>query len=790
MNRIIKTVSVVVVFSMTLSIASCDKKPAEKKAAKIITEDSPWFDSEIIEVDTGVDKDRNVTVYNNSFVGSDDDYYVIYSGGNYASPPEDEIDWNTYDWNDYYYNFVSIVDRNTHQTVRTIDLRKDFTASDIHIDTVSYSDGIITAKTQIKERDYDPLTGELLDTRPSNSNSSEEFSFTDFYKIGEYKIEVITYQMENLRHYSTLDCFSPDGKTASHEFKKPDKSIYIYAVLSLSDTKALVVVATETEKEYYELDLTTGELAKANSKEYGWLDDASIGETIPGKDGMLYYGTGNGIARMNAQTKSIETVFDYSWCDLNRYLLECTDLVECSDDFIILCGKYDLTNVYEGIKADKISLIELTKADKNPHAGKTVMELYDPTGVDAYTSEAISIFNRSNDKFVIEVIDRYQRGDFIDYSVGDEYNDDVWEMERIDGTSALSNKLAIDIINGEGPDILMNTSRYGQLNNPNCLVDLTPYVTDSGNYFTNIIEGSRVEGSIYQLPLSFDIEGIMTKTENAGKSGIGFTLDEYAKLVDKVTNGNDPITFGQSVYFAKLFNTMSDRFISDGKVDLSGPEFKELAEYVRDNVPEDGTSQNEWYQTVTTFSPLPKAVYEEYCTGIGGFYFESTFLTSKSTGITMFGLPSLDGMGPMFNSICSVAVSTQAEDVDACGEFVKILLSEDIQTGIAMNDCFVLNRDAFQKAGRSAIEYYNAGGSITNNGHGSASIGFSFKITQKEVDYVESILLTCSKMDIEDSAVSVILIEEMPAYFLGQKKLDAVIKIAQNRIQKVLNERG
>ena len=35
-----------------------------------------------------------------------------------------------------------------------------------------------------------------------------------------------------------------------------------------------------------------------------------------------------------------------------------------------------------------------------------------------------------------------------------------------------------------------------------------------------------------------------------------------------------------------------------------------------------------------------------------------------------------------------------------------------------------------------------------------------------------------------------ILIEEMPAYFLDQKSLDAVIKIAQNRVQKVLDERG
>ena len=51
-------------------------------------------------------------------------------------------------------------------------------------------------------------------------------------------------------------------------------------------------------------------------------------------------------------------------------------------------------------------------------------------------------------------------------------------------------------------------------------------------------------------------------------------------------------------------------------------------------------------------------------------------------------------------------------------------------------------------------------------------------------------ILSCSQIKTEDSDISIILIEEMPAYFLVQKDLDAVIKIAQNRIQKVLDERG
>ena len=74
------------------------------------------------------------------------------------------------------------------------------------------------------------------------------------------------------------------------------------------------------------------------------------------------------------------------------------------------------------------------------------------------------------------------------------------------------------------------------------------------------------------------------------KTGTGFTTKEYESFLrgEDTLNGKDIITVGQPYYFAKLFNAMSDKFIKNGKVDLSAPEFKILADYVKDNVPEKG----------------------------------------------------------------------------------------------------------------------------------------------------------------------------------------------------------
>ena len=137
----------------------------------------------------------------------------------------------------------------------------------------------------------------------------------------------------------------------------------------------------------------------------------------------------------------------------------------------------------------------------------------------------------------------------------------------------------------------------------------------------------------------------------------------------------------------------------------------------------------------------------------------------------------------MFESVCSVAISSQATDIDACGEFISYLLSEDVQKGLAMRSNFVLNRSAFWSAGEALTDYFNYGDRSGNE------LSDDEKYTSADIDNIERIILSCSSMNSENSDMSMILIEEMPAYFLGQKDLDSVIVIIQDRVQKVLDER-
>ena len=779
-RRTRRFIAAVLALSLMLSVTSCKKESSRKKEIRKITEDTPWFNCNAVEVEAGTAPDEVVEYAHHYLAGADDDYIVVYTFGRYKEPPYYEIDMDTFDYNSYNFDVATVIDRNTKEVVNTIDFESyidEIKNPYESVDSVYFSNGVIKAKSNIKERDIDPLTGELLETHSLNSTDD---IFSSYYKAGDYVVDVESHSSEYGDYYSILNIQDPDGSTRSVEVKEMGNTIYVQCVLSLGGNKALVPATTSKGDAFYELDLISGELSKTDGKEYEWLNIEDLFSSFTGSDGQIYCVGDDGIYRIDAEKKKNEEVFRYSWCSLNKGLWNDFELIEYTEDSIIYLGQTEETPLYSGEK-NTFKIIELTRAEKNPHAGKTILELY-CSSANSDVGKAVEMFNETNEEYFIERIDDYDYSKYFDESLVDFNYGDPYELSFLHASAGLSNDLAMDIMSGDGPDILINTSKYAQLNNPDYLVDLSPYLKelDNDGYFMNIIEGAKTDGALYQLPVSFTIEGIVTDASMAGSSGVGFTLDEYKDFIRGPLNGYDLINSGQAIYFSMLFNSMSDRFIRDGKVDLSGPEFEAIADYVKDNVPEYGFDVNDIPDEVNN-----RANYFPV-TGIGGFFLLRSL---KSKEPVILGIPSIDGRGPSYTSSCSVAVSAQATNIDACAEFVKILLSEDIQEGIALEDGFVISRKAFREAGEKAIEYYNNGGSSASMGSG-IRVEDGQEFTMQDIDQIAYVVSTCSKIKSEDQAMSLILIEEMPAYFLGQKNLSQVIKIAQNRMQKILDERG
>ena len=799
----IKTIAVILMLSIALSIASCSSGNSRRNK---VSADSTWYDAEVIDFKLETDPQKHLDGLSHRLVGTDNDYLVILSDGAYhVKAWTDDIEYK--DWLIY---VVSIIDRTTKQTVKTIDFIS-ILGKWAFPTNVNYIDGKIlvyadtynpdTGISMNMEYEIDPVTEKVLNTRDI-SNSIDPTThiaslIQDSYNVGEYRI-LPKQAFTDTGSYYVLRIIEPDGTIAEVEVKDPDENIYeIPTIFPLNETTVLIPAAMDRDYDFYKLDLETNELSKADNGEYSWLDLDLLWGSYNSPNGKAYTKTTDGIVRIDLANKKLDPILDFDSSAVSRNYTPNLEIVDCSDDQILLCGSYESTNMFKSTFVHDFVIVELTKAAKNPHAGKTILELYvHEGGIDGTIADAIIKFNENNSKYYIQPTDRYNKWDYMSYD--NLRSNDDYATADLKANADFSYELASDIANGVGPDIILNASSLGQLNNDNCLLDLSPYLQDldSDKYYENIIDGARIDGKLYQLPVCYTIEGIQTDPSLAGKTGIGFTPDEYKVFLDETLNGTDIIEDGQVHYFALLFNNMMNTFIKEGKADLTVPEFTELAGFVKENVQPnskmwDYNDEEEVDPEVLFNSSLAATTNKAYycnCPGISGYLVKRARVKN---GTAILGLPSSDGRGPMFGTKLSVAVSATALNKEACVDFVRMMLTDEIQTEFVLSDHFVLNRSALRQGLNEAIKYYNSEEGQDDIYEYSLGIyvSISTKFTDEDIANLESIILSCSKADSVDAAINMILIEEMPAYFAGQKKLDQVIPVMQDRIQKVLDER-
>ena len=795
-----KTVAAVLALSFMISTASCGKKQKTEvsHSGKLIEEKTPWFETKTFKIDNGVDPDRKTQSIHSQLAGSDEENYVFITQGNYELP--EDYDWEYESYLKLLISNVVVVDKKSGETKKIIDLLHYFADGEV-LEGIVYLGGNIVVDTRssdietngqiIKEYLIDPLTGDVI----SVTNKEDYMRSPQMFIIGDYQIQVSinwdTYPPEG--HLFVTD---PAGNEKAIKIEEGSNLYSVENIIPKGEDKAVVFLALDLGYDYLELDLKKSELKKLDPTEFDWLDSYSISNMINGSDGNIYSAAPTGISKIDIKNKTKEEFFNYSWCSANRNSLKDYTLGQISEDAFILYGeKYEPTpfSSFSDWSASAFEIIEFTKADKNPHAGKRILELYSPSGyLDETMCDALAKYNETNDKYFIEVTDRYSSGST---NLNDINSDDELSRSENERDSDISNKLAIDLQSGDGPDMCLDISQIDRLNSSKYLIDLSPYVEnlDSDKYFTNIVDNAKVDGKLYNLPLCFGISGIFTDSAYAGSSGYGFTTDEYVDFLKGPLNGIDVISYGQPYYFTCLFNASRNKFIKDGKADFSVPEFAAIADFVKNNVPEksktwdEGASSSFDSYGAGMFEYTQPAIY----TQSRNFADYLITLQQLESGSSILGLPSLDGRGPVTVVSSSIAVSVHAYDVDACVDFVKLLMSDDIQKEYSMSGSFVLNREYFRSTGEAAIEYYNQTTvSSLFGGYFKETPANRVKYTKEHIDVLENTILSCSSATTEDADINLVLIEEMPAYFLGQKSLDQVIKIAQDRVQLILNERG
>lgn len=763
-----------------------------------IAEDSPWYNITEVEIGKEIDGDDFQNPYM-EYVGEYGDDYVFRLNANRQYP---DRDLTFYEGLDYRIDDLRVYDisGNLVHMVDCIDILRALPdvdggyINDVDVDDEGYyvrltgfDAGTGADKMYTCRVDFESGTaGELVAEGVSADEYIERLENEGAYReemiyVGDYTVDPF-WVSGDVNSY-VLEVKDSGGNVTELDMRELFPSTNIISITGIIDVGNNRGIAAfygfGGGALFYEIDFNTMTVTDKSS-DMGFLAD-KVAHLVYLDGYGTVVGDIDGIYSLDYDNKTLEPLFLYSYANLNMYELRYMSPVAIGEDSAVFAGnKYSPSPVVE---INTVMYI-FDRADSNPNTGKTVLELASASDYSYALCEAVRRFNESNSECFIRFNSTYN----VDAAVnlgGDNHNDENIVDEK---ATELGNQLAVDIMSGTGPDIIVNGDQFVMLNNDSYLINLSDYVETfftSDNYFTNVFDAAKDGDKLYHVPLTFGTTGIVTDSANVAPGQVGFTFEQYEDFVFGACNGSDPVNQGKMHFFINSFNCMADLFMVDGRVDYNCEAFRTLAEYTSMNVNDPLVSDDE-YEFVDETSVPAKVVLINSIED----YFDNVMNGDK----VILGIPSYDGRGPVIVSSDSVAVSSMTSNPEACMEFVSILLGEDVQASYGYHNGIPVNKSAFTVSCNMLIDYQSHMIDSLRDYMSETEMrmyGYNpDKMDESVIGEFESFVSGLTGWYSNDAAVNSIIREEVPAYFEGQKSLDQVIPVLEDRINTFLVERS
>lgn len=496
------------------------------------------------------------------------------------------------------------------------------------------------------------------------------------------------------------------------------------------------------------------------------IEDYKLGSI--GCDGNIYTQKGNKIMMYDPSAGAESEYMDLNYCGAGLYLSASAYIDYIDSDRVIL---HDLS-VVRNEKSGRCKITILQRTQSNPYAGRKIVDVAELWGIQEVLSDGVKKYNENNSDYFAYVDDKY---DINVVEIPQVYSDIVTNEDQKTVVNYIINLLIQDISNNEGPDVVIGLGDVTQVNSGSYLMDLNKFIDGAdginrSDYFGNAFSAFSTSDRQYQLPLSIQIAGIMTNTDNAPSNDIGYTFDEYLELVKGPSNGADPLDragLGRNSVFDEIFSSMQGDFINqDNEIDIDNEEFRNLAAFVRDNFNDTGNYQTDMSSVMWT------QFYD--------IYYDMIYGNASFQNWSVYGIPSEAGKGPAVTNYDTAAITTCAKDENASWSLIKCMLSEDVQGMQRLSN--PININAFDVFANEAIEAANE---VRLSQDNSARV-----LDESDIDRYKTMLLKADTSLFADTEIVLIMNEELQPYYNGEKSIDEVIAVIANRCQLVLDERS
>lgn len=510
----------------------------------------------------------------------------------------------------------------------------------------------------------------------------------------------------------------------------------------------------------------------------------------------------NGIDKFDPVTSEKTRIMAWKDTDINFMTLDITGAQILSENEMMFFqreyvednGRDSMDRKASG--ASEVSVVNLTKADKNPHAGKTVLKLGMNGEITSDFVEKVLRYNQDES--------RAARIEIFDYDTDQEDYKFDWSGNLI-VDSKTANQLQLDMLSGDSPDIIVGFSGASQFNDPSMLLDLNTYLdSDSSinreNYFDNIFRAFETDGKLYTIPLTYNIEGLAVNSKYSGAKE-NWTYADFDQMASSLPDDVMPIasdSYDRLLQAWMMHNSSLFIDYTNKKVDFESDEFKHLLETVK--------KYGQISEQISTKTDNPfmseGAMFRNdmVAASSASLYDLQTYcrlFRKQSDNIILTGIPSSSEIGMTVRGHLTMSITAHSENPDAAWDFISSFLSEDVQQQLSFNrTLFPVNRNAFKTNCSTELEINHAEiKSLREEASGlpPEKVGnlddYILELTQEKADSLEVLIGSVKHAQATDTDVMDIILEEAAGYFAGQRSIDDVCKNIQNRASLVVQER-
>ncbi len=508
----------------------------------------------------------------------------------------------------------------------------------------------------------------------------------------------------------------------------------------------------------------------------------------------LYAMTKNALGKLNMSTGEFRQVIDWNQTDIPRYTLnqgeikvihdgemtspiqvlnkEITDRndsedrskVDDSSAELLVCHTED-TDI-----GNTAVLYHISKSVTNPHDGQTVIWLGGINFDNQALCRAVAEYNKNNTNNVwIKITD------YSDYSS--------------DGKAKAVESIYSQLVSGSGPDIICGLADYAKFDKNRFLTDLNPYIdsingVDRKDFFTNILSVYETQGKLYQIPVSFTVNGLMWDVDDFYDST--YTLDSMAQVV---CNREDDVDMIHGIYGEDTFKTVMRSMLinhvdyATGEIAYSEEELSLILSILASSLQKDYISYT-YSENENTFISWSNSQALSYAMTLG---IRTGWIYGSPKDVNILGYPNSDGAGYVAKTNISLGIASSSNNTERAWDFIRYMLSLEVQqkitSGLEGSDP---SYEETLPVNSLALEAIVSTPHVASEGDFAIVEPESKEWTREDVEYVKEIIADTDKRLTIDTMLEKIVYDEVCQMVTDGKSVMEATRDLQSRIKDIV----